>query len=133
MRFVRPIVVLTMLTLLAGCGSAANLFASGNPEFDGLWTGRLQFTFGEKSCSRTGALRAEIRQGVVTASVRWPDIRGEMDGVIDDAGVLQASEILQNGFDFAEATGQFSDRTAEGTFSGKGCRGVWKLQKVRNL
>ena len=133
MRFVRPLLVLTVMSVLAGCGSAANLFSSGNPEYDGLWTGRLQFTFGQPSCPRTGALRAEIRQGVMTASVRWPNIRGEMDGVIDEAGVLQSSDILQNGFDFAEATGQFSDRTAEGTFSGKKCRGVWTLQKVRNL
>ena len=133
MRFVRPVLVLTVLSFLAGCGSASNLFISGNPEFDGLWSGRMQFTFGQPSCPRTGALRAEIRKGVITATVRWPDLRGEMDGRIDDGGAVQSSEITRNGFSFADAAGHFSGRNAEGTFSGKKCRGVWTLQKVRNL
>jgi len=133
MRLVRSVFVLTLLGILTGCGSASNLFATGNPEFDGLWTGRMQFTFGQPSCPRTGALRAEIRKGVITATVRWSDLRGDMDGVIDDGGAVQSSEITRNGFEFGEAAGQFSGREAKGTFRGKDCRGVWTLQKVRNL
>ena len=132
MKPVRLALVLALLSVLSGCG-AVGLLSTGNPEFDGLWTGRMQFTFGGSDCPRTGAIRAEIRQGVVTATLRWPDGKGDMDGVIDADGVLQGSEIVRNRFDFAEATGRFADRRAEGAFKGKKCRGVWSLQKVRNL
>ena len=133
MKPARRFLALTLLVGLAGCDSALNFLASGNPAFDGLWTGRMQFTLGQPDCPRTGAIRAEIRQGVVTATVRWSDGRGDMDGIIDDDGLLQRSEISRKSFDFAEAAGQFSDRNAEGSFKGRNCRGVWSLQKVRNL
>ena len=133
MTLIRCAVGLVMLFALSACSGGLNFLSSGNPEFDGLWTGRMQFTFGEAACPRRGTIRAEIRQGIVTATVRWPDGRGDMDGTIDADGILQGSEVSRKSFDFAELTGQFEDRAAEGRFKGKNCRGVWSLQKVKNL
>lgn len=127
------IMALATVLLASGCVSAGNLFSTGDAAYDGLWTGKMQFTFGEAVCPRVGAIRAEIRQGIVTASVRWSDGKGDMDGTVGSDGVLQGSEVSRKQFDFADLKGQFQERTAEGTFKGRNCRGVWSLQKVRNL
>lgn len=120
------------VSVLAGCNTAG-LLSSGSSAYDGIWAGRILFTYGLAECPRRGAIKAEVRGGNVNADLRWPDGTGDMDGTIAEDGTLLGSEISRKGFDFAEVEGKFEDRTAAGTFEGKKCRGSWELQKVRNL
>ncbi|RVU38788.1 hypothetical protein EOI86_05835 [Hwanghaeella grinnelliae] len=121
-----------LLTGLAGCNTAGLLPGEPSP-YDGIWAGRVLFTYGVASCPRRGAIKAEIRGGNLDAELRWSDGTGDMDGSVREDGTLFGSSMSRKGFDFGEAEGKFEERTAKGTFSGKKCRGSWELQKVRNL
>lgn len=121
-----------LLAGLAGCNTAS-LLSTGSPAYDGIWAGRVLFTYGLADCPRRGAIRAEIRSGLINGELRWQDGDGDMDGTIAEDGTLYGSDMSRKGFDFGEAEGKFEERTAKGTFSGKKCRGTWELQKVRNL
>jgi|GEM_PF-1776979 len=128
----RAVLAAALVAGLAGCNTAG-LLSSGSSAYDGVWAGRVLFTYGLKECPRRGAIRAEIRGGNLDAELRWPDGSGDMDGTVAEDGTLLGSEMSRKGFDFGEAEGKFEERTAKGTFEGKKCRGSWELQKVRNL
>lgn len=129
---IRGAAVAALLTALAGCNTLGVL-SSGSSAYDGIWTGRVLFTYGVADCPRRGSIRAEIRGGNLDAELRWQDGTGDMDGTIAEDGKLMRSEMSRKGFDFGDAAGKFEERTAKGTFEGKKCRGSWELQKVRNL
>lgn len=128
----RGAVAALLLAALAGCNTA-NLLAGGSSAYDGIWAGRILFTYGLENCPKRGAIRAEIRGGNLDAELRWQDGIGDMDGTIAEDGRLMGSDMSRKGFNFAEAEGRFEERTAKGTYEGKKCRGTWELQKVRNL
>lgn len=128
----RAALVAVLLAGLAGCDTAAMLSRDPGP-YDGIWAGRILFTYGTASCPRRGVVKAEIRNGILNAELRWPDGTGDMDGTVNDDGTLHGSDLSRKGFDFGEAKGMFEERTAKGTFSGRKCRGSWELQKVRSL
>lgn len=128
----RGLAAAVLLTVLAGCISMG-LLSSGSSTYDGIWAGRVLFTYGLAECPRRGTIRAEIRGGRVDAELRWPDGTGDMDGTVAEDGTLMRSEMTRKGFNFGDAKGTFEDRTAKGTFEGKKCRGSWEMQKVRNL
>jgi len=121
-----------LLTGLAGCNTAGLLSGEPSP-YDGIWAGRVLFTYGLADCPRRGAMKVEIRDGLINGELRWQDGTGDMDGTVADDGTLYGSEMSRKGFDFGDAEGKFEERTAKGTFSGRKCRGSWELQKVRNL
>ena len=121
-----------VIGILAGC-SGASFLPGGDPDFDGVWRGRLLFTIGEEICPRRANLRAEIINGRMVADVRWSDgTEGRFTGTIRD-GSLLAVTINRGSKPFAdEGSGQFSEREAEGRYKGPRCSGSWTLQKIRS-
>lgn len=119
------------VTLLAGCSSAPVMPFGGDPTYDGVWRGRILFTLGESSCPRRGNLVVDINGGFMDGEVRWADgSDARFQAVIKD-GVIDRGQVRRGGNEFAQVSGSFAERVAEGRFDGKRCNGTWSLQKIR--
>ncbi len=127
---------LLSLLALAGCaGQSANPLAflsQGDPEFDGVWVGEIRFGVGSESCPRRAGLRAEIANGSIGGQIRWDGRPGRFSGVIQD-GVLKNAAFERGSRDFADVTGAFTEREAEGEWRSPRCSGTWSMRKTRDL
>lgn len=129
------IAALIALGALAACDSVtgAKMFNKSTTAYDGAWIGVMTVGYRLQECRLTrGGLRVRIVDGQMDGQARFATTAGEITGLVTEDGTLAWAGLRgQYEKDDVEFVGQFSEQTAEGTWSNKVCNGEWSLRKAR--
>jgi hypothetical protein len=118
--------------LLAACDETAVMrLTGGDPRYDGQWSGRITFSIGTAACPRRGAIAFEARGGVISGSVRFPELEARrVLGKILEGGVVEGGEIKRGSIPWADLTGTFQAADASGRWKSRECEGSWEARKL---
>lgn len=122
---------LILVTLgLGGC--LETVIPKGEPgPYDGRWVGRINLSYGERSCLRRNPLQGTIEGGYLTALTRHKDAEIKITGFVTTDGVLERGDVYTGRFDRDTGiTGEFSESEARGRWKTDKCQGEWTLRRV---
>ena len=118
--------------LLSACDETAVMrLTGGDPRFDGQWAGRITFSIGTADCPRRGSIAFETRGGVMSGSVRFPELEARrVLGKIVEGGMVEGGEIKRGSIPWADLTGEFQAAEAAGRWKSRECEGSWEARKL---
>lgn len=116
--------------LLSGCTQAVSVLGEPSP-YDGRWVGRINLSYGERSCLRREPLQATVKNGVLTGLTRHSRGQMKLSGRIGDDGALHSGNVKLYRVDpDTDLTGAFTENKAKGRWKTGNCQGQWNLRRV---
>ena len=127
--WMRGALALGALGVLAGCGGG--FLTPAAEGYDGRWSGRVLFSFGEPDCPRRGAMTVTVGRGVLDGQMRFAGLDPrDVVGRIAEGGALEAGQLKLGPAEWATLSGTFQDATATGRYDSGDCEGTWELRRA---
>lgn len=113
--------------------SASTLFAQPSSIYDGAWVGRMSVGIQTPKCTtRRGGIRISVTGGRIDGIVRSDGETSRLSGVIEEDGSLVGGKMAADNARFdVEFVGNFTEKSASGTWKNQYCTGEWELSKAR--
>lgn len=122
--------ILGATLLVAGCAETIAVLGEPSP-YDGRWVGRINLSYGERSCLRRESLQATVKNGVLTGLTRHSRGQMKLSGRVGEDGALHSGNVKLYRVDpETDLTGQFNGEKAQGRWKTSQCEGQWNLRRV---
>ena len=127
-----PLLLIAAASLTLSACISPVLQRGNSAEWDGVWSGRMTLSIGEKTCPRRTPLTADISNGAVDGNSKFENLAAKFVGYLDEAGQLNNGELqMSKSYYNFDMSGSFDGEKASGVWQNRRCKGKWEMRRVR--